>query len=683
MSSKPQRSPSQSTSFLGDPQRWTPPRPTVFTGGFSWINKDASNVKSKSHIAKVRAHVRNEYRYWKPGDPPKSKPPNEIQHSGDPPSPAKSVTVGSSPSVASSEISSSSKEVHVGDSPSVANTQSPGTVVSTTSDSAEQEALAVIPRQQPTAVRRKFFDPVRGLDSVLETYPEENDQHERANQQCSACAIPSRLADPAKLISDAKGKAVNKQSAPPARSKHESSKLLREVREFHLKQTALQNQSLKTSIGGLRDDPFVSFPIESRRSVIEAADYWVNFWVPAQTPGYIKAGSWKPVSDRVFSITTGDEGAFQSQVALALSYLSRNSDKGEEPTKEVLYHQARAMKSLRKHLEAGSISAGPLLSSLNLLIMSVVHADRNSYDFHRKGLERMIQTPPANSTTGLLHAVINGYFVTSRFYFRLLKLQTRIRTRTPLPILLNDGSFTPVAYPTHPFPPHLASTISTLPPGFQELALELTLPLPLISSLAQISRWNVVIAPGGSEQGVAIWFSWDDAEANLSVLERLSSSSSVDPNSKNPELPLAYPLSLTLLLYSITAHNRFHATRIYVQLVRDAIASIRQFHPRTTAQKDCKVWMAIIAAGCARDAGPGNGRIESGGLLGNVARELGLEGSSRTITGRQKQYQQQQEDKPMSWTSAATIMKRFFWYDGFEKNWKTCWEVEVMGRGMR
>ena len=686
MSSKPQRPPSQSTAFLGDPQRWTPPRPTVFTGGFAWINKDASNVKSKSHIAKVRAHVRNEYRYWKPGDPPKpSKSPNETQRGDDPPpSPAKSVTAGSSPSVASSEISNSSKEAVLGDSSPVSSVQSPGTVESTISDSPEQDALTVVPTQQSTVVRRKFFDPVRGLDSVLETQLEGGKQHERTNQQCSAPEAPSRSKGPAKLTLIAKDRAVNEQAAPPARSKHDSSKLLREVREYHLKQTALQNQSFRTSIGGLRDDPFLSFPIESRRSVIESADYWVNYWAPSQTPGYIKAGSWKPTIDKIFSVTAGDEGAFQSQVALALSYLSRNSDKGEEATKDVLYHQACAMKSLRKHLEAGSISAGPLLSSLNLLIMSIVHADRNSYEFHRKGLERMIQTPAANTTIGLLHAVIKGYFVTSRFYFRLLKLQKRIRPKIPLPILLNDGSFIPVTYPTHPFPPHLASTVTTLTPGFRELALEITLPLPLISSLAQISIWNISIAPGGSEEGVAIWFSWDDCEANLSLLEKLSSTSRLDPYSKNQELPLAYPLALTLLLYSITAHNRFHATRIYFQLIRDVIASIRQFYPRTTAQKDCKLWMALIVAGCARDPGPGNGRIESGGILGDVAWELGLKGRSGATFGQGNKHQHQHQHlEPMSWTSAATIMQRFFWYDGFEKNWKKCWEVEVTGPGTR
>jgi hypothetical protein len=463
--------------------------------------------------------------------------------------------------------------------------------------------------------------------------------------------MPSKLANPAKLVSDAKARTVQGDPAPAARSKHESGKLLREIRDFNAKQAALQNRSLQTSIGGLRDDPFLSFPIESRRSVIEAADYWVNSWAPAQTPGYIKAGSWKPTIDKIFSITTTDEGAFESQVALAQSYLSRNKGNGEEPSKEALYHQTRAMLSLRKHLEAGSVSAGPLLSSLNLLIMSIVHADRKAYDFHRKGLERMILTPPPNSITTLLHAVINGYFVTSAFYFRLLRLQTR-----PLPTLLNKPTLTPttsIIYPTYPFPPPLTATISSLPPGFRELALELSLPLSFILTLASITTWNTLLAPSVSTQGVAIWFSWDDCWALLSLLE------------SSPG-PLVRALALTLLLYSITAHNRFQASRIYVRLIQDAVEAVRGFEPGSRAQRELRVWMGVVVSGCARDAGAGNTRVESGGLMGIVEKETREAGKS----GEQK----------MSWAVAEGIMKRFFWYEHFAASWKICWEVEVGGQ---
>lgn len=655
----------------------------MFTGGFAWINKDASNVKSKSHIAKVRAHVRNEYRYWKPGDPPRSsKISSETSRGANPTSLAKEVSAGSPASVASFEISISSRDVLLDESSSATSLQSPTTTSSRDSNTPEQTSSASTSVDRLKTSRRKFFDPVRGSESVLEKDSDLRKEYERTGQQRASHLIPSKSANPVKLISDAKAGVAQEPSAPPRRSKHESGKLLREIRDYHMKQAALQNQSLQTSIGGLRDDPFLSFPIESRRSVIEAADYWVNSWAPAQTPAYIKAGSWKPTSDKVFSITTGDEGAFESQVALAQSYLSRNNGKGEEPTKEVLYHQTRALLSLRKHLEAGSVSAGPLLSSLNLLIMSIVHADRKAYDFHRKGLERMIKTPPPNPTTTLLHAVIKGYFVTSCFYFRLLKFQTQTRSTTQ--ILLNKPKPKPsletnkLIYPTYPLHPALSADISTLPRGFCDLALDLTLPIQLIEVLGLITAWNTLIAPSPasaqSTQGVTVWFSWDDTEKSLDILEQLPRPKL---SSRDKHTTIAYPLCLTLMLYSISVHNRFHATKIYVQLVQDAMDAVRLFAPRSRAESECRLWMAVISSGCARDAGAGNARIGTGGLLREVAGSMRDEMmSGGRHRGKVASRKEHQDWKTMPWATVEVIMKRFFWYEHFAANWRMCWEVE-------
>lgn len=368
-------------------------------------------------------------------------------------------------------------------------------------------------------------------------------------------------------------------------------------------------------------------------------------------------------------------------MALAQSYLSRNSGKGEEPTKEVLYHQTRAMLSLRKHLEVGSVSAGPLLSSLNLLIMSVVHGDRKAYDFHRKGLERMIQTPPPDSNTGLLHAVINGYFVTSQFYFRLLRFQTRRKQQ----MLLNKPRIEnyKLSYPTHPFYPALSVDIATLPSGFRELALELTLPEQLIEVLKLICDWNTMIAPTPdqekSTQGVAIWFSWDDTEKSLEVLEQLPRTLIHSDTASNcRQRVIAHPLCMVLMLYSITVHNHFSATKIYEKLVRDTFQAIRLFEPDSRAQRDCRVWMAVIASGCARDAGAGNARIKTHGLLAEVAMSMKDEDAS---SGRHKstatRKKAQEGSNPMAWSAAEVVMKRFFWYEHFASNWKKCWEAEL------
>jgi hypothetical protein len=534
----------------------------------------------------------------------------------------------------------------------------------------------------PRSVPGTFFDPVRESQSPLEKICDPRKEYERPNPHRGTRPIPSQTADAAKLISDARAKRNLVQSAVPTqRSKHESGKLLREIRYYNNNntQTALQSYSLQSSIGGLRDDPFLSFPIESRRSVIEAADYWVNSWAPSQTPGYIKAGSWKPTIDKIFSATTTDDGAFESQVALAQCYLSRNFGKGDEPSTEALYHQTRAMLSLRKHLEAGSVSTGPLLSSLNLLILSIVHGDRKSYDFHRRGLERMIQTPPSDSSTGLIQAVIRGFLVTSRFYFRLLKLQTRRAQQMPL----NSPTQPGLTYPRHPFRPDLSAEIATLPSGFRELVLELSLPVQLVGVLKKMAHWNTIIAPKpedeNSTQGVAVWFSWDDSEQALEILEQLSTLT-------GSHQAIASPLCMILILYSITAHNRFQATNIYVQLVQDAISAVRQLDPTSQAQRECRLWMAVVVSGCARDPGPGNSRIVTKGLLRDLASSLSeyfipnSSGRYKSAATRMREQQHQRQNNPknlMDWDAVELIMKKFFWYEHFAPTWMKCWELEI------
>jgi hypothetical protein len=478
------------------------------------------------------------------------------------------------------------------------------------------------------------------------------------------------------FTSDAKAKYDHLRSAPPIQcSKHESAKLSRKIHDYNTRQRALQKYSLQSSIGGLRDDPFVSLPIASRHSVMEAADYWVNSWAPAQTPSYVNTANWRSTIFKVFSIAIANEGAFESQVALAQSYRCCNGDKGEleEPTKEVLYHQNRAMLSLRKHLEAGDVSAGPLLSSLNLLIMSIVQVDKKAYDFHRKGLERMIQTPPDDPATILIHHVIEGYLVTIRFYFHLLTFQTR-SAEVSLDSA-NNQIVNKLTFPRHPFYPALSADIATLPSGFRELALELSLPVELIQVLKVMARWNALIAPkSGIARKAQAWFS-SDAKNTLEILEQLYFSTSRLHT-------VCLPLCMVLMLYCITVHKLFHAPKIYKRLLHDAVFAIRCFDPITETQQECRLWMAVVVTGCARDAGAGNARIETHGMLRDLASsltdDLNTSSNARYKNAAKREKEQQQPNGvAMDWDAVETIMKKFFWYEIFAPSWRRCWELEV------
>lgn len=91
-----------------------------------------------------------------------------------------------------------------------------------------------------------------------------------------------------------------------------------------------------------------------------------------------------------------------------------------------------------------------------------------------------------------------------------------------------------------------------------------------------------------------------------------------------------------------------------MQLVRDALDAVRGLDPKSKAQAECRLWMAIVAAGCARDVGAGNARVDSGGLVLEVMRGMGKGGD-------------------MGWEMGEEILKRFFWYEHFRENWKMCW----------
>lgn len=639
-----------STSFVGDPRRWAE-KPSSFTRSVCWINVDASNRNSKVHLSKARAYLRNEYRRSRPGSPSKSSvAPSELSRSTGT-SPPTSLSSVSPPFLWPDPEFQSTDVVFDGKS-SVTGVETPKRGLGMNNGWAAERSFALLARREPSAILGPTFDTVENSALALKKINDPRKDYEGSNLHDITLSTPVKTADALKPISANAKRSLVRLVRPVQLSKHKSSK---PFQDHDQRQKALESYSLRSSIGGLRDDPFISFPIQSSCSVIEAADYWVNTWAPAQTPSYVKAELWTPTISKVFSIAMADEGAFESQIALAQSFLSCNGDNGGEPTKEVLYHQTRAMLSLRKALETGNLSAGALLSSLNLLIMSVVHCDRNAYNFHHRGLERMTKNEPDNPSTALIHGIIKGYLVTTHFYVRLLNFQTR--RDSP-----NNQITNKLIYPRHPFHPTLSAEIATLPSGFCELALELSLPTQVIDMLKITAQWNAVISPKpddtNSTQDPEIWFPWDSDKAP-EILEQLL----VSPNSQRA---ISYPLCMILMLYSINAHKRFQPPKIYGRLVQDAINSIQDLNPTSKAQRECRLWMAVVASGCARDGGSGNPRIETSGLLRDVA-------SSTT----RKNWQEQSPKQAMRWDAVETIMKKFFWYEHFAPTWRRCWDFEV------
>ena len=101
-------------------------------------------------------------------------------------------------------------------------------------------------------------------------------------------------------------------------------------------------------------------------------------WAPAQVSVYVPLDAKNALISLIFKMAVQNEAAFASLVAMVQSF-SVLSGRGQlEPSKEVLYHQSKAINSLRKTLSSSpaQVDDGTLLGTLHLMTVDVSLAEK-------------------------------------------------------------------------------------------------------------------------------------------------------------------------------------------------------------------------------------------------------------------------------------------------------------------
>ena len=249
--------------------------------------------------------------------------------------------------------------------------------------------------------------------------------------------------------------------------------------------TASQTRSLSwpspesdVKSGGLRGDPFASFP-DNSASVQGAIDFLIREIGSNAVPGTIHKSGFSPKASAFMHYGFQHELVFHAVVAFALGYDEVANTGTTDPSQAVLYHRGKATQGLYTRLKEPSTCADdPAILTTFLLVDNVWRYGENAIgQAHYAGLMKMIEMRGGLDKLGM-----NGVLRSIIEFAEVTDIGDAMRSPTapPLPDL---------RYYRHPFPPQTCSLIAKLPDGYAEIAMQGHLSIETMSTLVWLGEW--------------------------------------------------------------------------------------------------------------------------------------------------------------------------------------------------
>jgi hypothetical protein len=130
---------------------------------------------------------------------------------------------------------------------------------------------------------------------------------------------------------------------------------------------------LNRQIGGLRDDPFKMFPIESTGSVASAFDWFANFYAPfaLRTPGNDTVAR-KKLSVTYFQTVLQDAMLFEQVISYSIALQLIQKDEHASMSTAIVHHSTNAIVRLRQKLLSIEGSSDAVILTVILLAFVTV-----------------------------------------------------------------------------------------------------------------------------------------------------------------------------------------------------------------------------------------------------------------------------------------------------------------------
>ncbi|KIX06294.1 uncharacterized protein Z518_04269 [Rhinocladiella mackenziei CBS 650.93] len=402
--------------------------------------------------------------------------------------------------------------------------------------------------------------------------------------------------------------------------------------------------------GGLRGDPFRSFPIRADGCVPSAVDYFLQHYAPVHlNPKKEDLGPADslPLSRRYFSLALENAPMFELMVTLAEASHSARLGKGRKPTRDVLIHYGHGLRALRLNMER---SAAPdddatILTVLLLLGIALIYNDFAAFETHLTGLRQLVEMRGGVDNLGW-----DGFLKTS-----IVSLESlwAYHENKKLNIAPTEAKIK-LEYPRHPFPPDLCALIAKLPEGFGELSLVGVFSFQMIKILSRMSEWINQLQHGRQEGALRLgdpdgtYFKQAHSCLELIGLPSLSLLEKI--------------LCCALVACALETYNKKPQQNPVHRRLLESLTEMLNRYNLDPLDKECSMWMALVIAG------PSSLPKEDGADYDRLA-------YSRNI------LLDQMIEKSVSsrnWEWVKHSVQKFFWDQQLLERWHDTWELRLM-----
>ncbi|KIW33260.1 uncharacterized protein PV07_00127 [Cladophialophora immunda] len=239
-------------------------------------------------------------------------------------------------------------------------------------------------------------------------------------------------------------------------------------------------------IGGLRDDPFWTLPVENTCDAMLGFDYHFQVLCPLA----LSLGNYNRTQHECMRINVLQTGMYcSSMIALNLTMQRLHLESTARLSRAALYHLNNAVAQLREALQDPATSTGDIVLA-TIFPMAVVYRmlnDHAAFNAHVQGVRRIVALRGGLDRLGwrgFLKISAVGMFESAAVLHRQQALRNQDEAQG-----LKLPADSAVEYPSKPFPRALRAKISKLPPGLARLASGGCLSLQCINFLQIFCEW--------------------------------------------------------------------------------------------------------------------------------------------------------------------------------------------------
>lgn len=353
-----------------------------------------------------------------------------------------------------------------------------------------------------------------------------------------------------------------------------------------------------------------------------------------------------------FQLSMNEPIMFEAVIAISQAHLDLSQHPGTHPSSAVLQHRGKVLRMLQSSLLS---SPGPtvpdtaLMAVFCTLVLDIMYADWPSAQANMSGFRHL-----ARLRGGIDNLGWSGWF---RMCFAWAELRwaghiARANSMKALGLPLEITT-----YPAHPFNPATCLSISRLPPGMREAALQRQLSNEVISFLAEVQSWT------DSTQKDCVREVWVRQPLASFMRDRNDYIQSLRISVRGAELLGKYTLKpgerllcIGVVAYIVSADGSADDGR-QAKGLADHLVGIEALCADVRLCEEL-LWVGLVLAAST----DGIAGLRGQWVLLERMVEMDVRGQWR------------------EWEGVKRRLRRYFWNPFIEAKWELCWRAAVAGR---